>query len=445
MKPLPRLLCLSAACAAFALRLFSAPPAPDALRERYVAGLGVIADAQATVARTGRMLDLIESGADAQANRASLMESRLLNTRHQADSFDRQIQALAAQTTRLLEQKRRIETRFGTLDRTLGDDRALLAKSTEIAGALVASAEKSGSYVERTIAENVTGELKQHARQLRDLVDRLAQARQRLGLEWTLFDGLQPRLAASAADLKTLNAELAAASGKVEKLRASLNELRAALERDHAGLTKQHQAFGVSVEGFRLVQADVLRRWLLDGPPAGDLPPLSIDDIVESGLHDASEDGDTGARYGASVASPAAVGDATTQMDPMSVSMQEAEQNNQISPEFTQLNRRARWLLAMLTRLEVFATLSLHEAEQWNHSASQWRSQLTNLNRSVADQRGQLSSLQMEQDMVATTIKLIGQQASDTTGTVAAAVKHLGTQAEKLAQLTAELKRLSAN
>lgn len=445
MKHSFRLLLLSAACSAFTVRLVAAPATPDVLREKYVAGLAVIADAQATASRTGHMLDLIESGADNQANRAAMMESRLLGTKHSAESFNRQLQSLDALTARLLEQKQRIETRFGTLDRALADNRALLGKSTEAVGALITSAEKSGSYVERTIAEEAGESLKEHARYLRDVADRLAQARQRIGLERTLFDGLQPRLAATANDLKALTGELGVTNEKVAKLQASLKDLQAALQRDRASLSKQHEAFGAVIEGFRVVQADVLRRWLLDGPPAGELPSLTIDDIVESGY------ADTGSfRASAPVGTFAADPNSDAQLLASRADMRpkgaaEADKNNQISAEFTQLHRRVRWLLAMLERLESFAEESLGEAEGWNRSANQWRSQLTNVNRSIADERGQLSSLQMEQDMVATTIKLIGQQASDTTGTVAAAVKNLGAQAQKLSEITADLKKLSGS
>lgn len=444
MKPSLRSFCLAAACSAFALRLVSAPATPDVLRERYVAGLAVIADVQATTSRTGQMLDLIERGAETQAARVSTMEDRLLVTRQQADYFDRQIQSLGGQTTRLLEQKHRIDTRFSTLDRSLADDRTLLAKSTEAVGALVASAEKSGAYVERTIAEAATEELKHHARQLRDLVDRLAQARQRAGLERTLFEGLQPRLTAAANDLKGLNADLGDTNNNVVKLRDSLGILRGGLERDRASLAKQYQAFGLAVEGFRVTQADVLRRWLLSGPPAGDLPSLSIDDIVESGLVESGYGGKGGSAIDPVISPNAMAAHSPTQRE-SAPGMADAEKGGQVSAEFTQLNRRVRWFLSMLERLEQFAEESLGEAEGWNMETSRWRVMLTNLNRSIADGRGQLTSLQMEQDMVATTIKLIGQQSSDTTESVANAAKHIAAQAAQLTSLTAELKRLSAN
>lgn len=445
MKLSIRLVCFSAALTAFSSPLVSAPAAPDALRERYVAGLAVIADAQATAARTGRMLDLIEDGADIQASRTAQMESRLLTARHQADSFDRQIQGLGAQTTRLLDQKQRIETRYGALERALGDDRTLLAKSTEAVSALATSAEKSGSYIERTIAENATNELKQHAIYLRDLVDRLAQSRQRISLERTLFEGLQPKVTAAATDLKALNMDITTTSDKVARLRTALGELRTILERDRASLSKQYQTFGVAIEGFRVTQADVIRRWLLDGPPAGELPSLSIDDIVESGLVGATFNGSSPVAFAEDPNTTLSARDRATGQATSASLAEEGEKNNQISAEFTQLNRRVRWLLSMLGRLELFAEQSLQEAEAWSGQTSSWRSQLTNVNRNIADTRGQLTSLQMEQDMVTTTIKLIGQQASDTTGIVAAAVKNLGAQADKLSSLTAELKRLSSN
>ncbi len=445
MKRFLRLLCLSAACSAFTLRLLSAPTTPDVLRESYVAGLGVIADTQATASRTDRLLDLISTGTAMQAQRTAAMESQLLSTRQQIDSLDRQIQSLGHQGAQLQEQRQQIETRFGALDHALADDRLLLAKSTEAVGALVASAEKSGSYVEQSMAAQTTAELKSHARALRDLADHIAQARQHISLERTLFEGLQPRLKSTTDDLKALATELATSTEKVGKVRAALGEVNGTLERDRATLSKQYQAFGVAVEGFRLVQADVLRRWLLDGPPSGDLPSLSIDDIVESGIRQTSYGAPSGVFAADASVNPNSVGLENRGVGGKASKEMEAEKSNQISAEFTQLNRRARWLLAMLDRLESFAEESLNEAEGWNGSAGAWRSQLTNINRDIADARGQLSSLQMEQDMVVTTVKLIGQQSSDTAGSVATAVKQIAAQAEKLSQLTAELKRLSAN
>jgi chromosome segregation ATPase len=448
MKSHPFVLFSFAATAAFAISLAAAPAAADKLHERYVTGLAIIADTQAATARMGRTLEVIENGADAQASRVTSMESRLFSVKQSTERLERESESLGATTKNLLDQKIRIEARFTSLERALNDDRTLLTKSTEIISALLASAEKSGSNIERTIAEQTTAELKQHAGVLRAIADQLAQTRQRIGLERTLFEGLQPRLGTTGADLKAVSGELAAAGDRIATQRTALTTLRSALDRDRANLAGPYVAFGIAIEGYRVVQVDVLRRWLLDGPPAVEIPALSINDIIESSLPSAGK-----GRYAAHVESPNAVAfaeDPNTQLSSRSASASIAEPsdagaNNQISVEFTQLNRRARWSLAMLQRLEAFAGESLMEAENWTEAATNWRSELTNMNRAIADLRGTLASLQLEQDMIAATIKLITKQTDDTSGSVAETAKRIASQTTQLTSLTAELKRLSAD
>jgi chromosome segregation ATPase len=375
------------------------------------------------------------------------METRLLNARQTINNLGQLVENLSTTTARLLDEKARVEKRFTTLERALADDRAILGKSTDAINALVGSAEKSGSFVERTIAEQATTTLRQHAARLRHSADQLAQTRQRIGLERTLFEGLQPRVTTAGDDIKTVSSELEAASVHVIKQRDSITELHTALERDRIGLAKRYDAFGLAVESFRVTQIDMLRRWLLDGPPDGELPSLSIYDVIESGIgtplpvrSDTSNTmgGDSFGGEGGGYASAS---------QPAYAPMAHAESNpgNQISAEFTQLNRRVRWCLGMLQRLQTFSDESLSEATAWIDSAARWRVQLTNATRSIADQRGALAAVQMEQDMIASTIALIKKQADDTNAAVADTSNYIASQTAKLASITADLKRLSAD
>jgi chromosome segregation ATPase len=437
---------LFAASAALVLTLSAAPASPDKLHESYVAGLTIIANTRAATTRMEHTLDLIDQGADAQTARVATMESRLFGVNQSIKQLEQRAQSLGPLTKDLLGRKSRIEARFAPLEHALKDDRTLLTKSIEAVAAVTASAEKSGSPIERSLAEEMTAEIKQHAASLRDVADQLAQSRQRISLESTLFEGLQPHLATAMTDLTNVTTDSTSASDRVAKQRANLKDLRDNLNRDRSSLAGPFAVFGTAVEDFRVVQIDVLRRWLLDGPPAGEIPALTIDEVVESGLPA------PGRAYAATASDPnfMATGDSATSLSPFQINKKggktdENSAGNQISAEFTQLSRRARWCLAMLDRLESFADESLGEAEGWTSAAANWRTELTNINHAIADLRGTLASLQMEQDIVASTIKLIAKQAADTTGKVAATGRQIADQTTQLKNLTAELKRLSAN
>ncbi|MDR2675350.1 MAG: hypothetical protein LBC18_10950 [Opitutaceae bacterium] len=426
------------------------------LRERYVSGLALINETQAATTRTGATLNLIEDGANAQSARVASMETRLLNARQTINSLGQLVENLSTTTARLLDEKARVEKRFTTLERALADDRAILGKSTAAINALVGSAEKSGSSVERAIAGQATATLQQHAARLRRSAGQLEQTRQRIGLERTLFEGLQPRITATGDDLKTVSTELEAASARVTKQRDSITELHAALERDRTGLAKRYDAFGLAVESFRVTQIDMLRRWLLDGPPDGELPSLGIDDVIESGLMSSSPGPvqtdqtvntalSTGDSFIGGVSGGSFAGKGKQQLPYEPAPNAEAEHGSHISAEFTQFNRRVRWCLGMLQRLQTFSDESLSEAAGWIDSAANWRAQLTNATRSIADQRGALAAVQMEQDMIASTIALIKKQADDTNAAVANTSNYIASQTAKLASITADLKRLSAD
>ncbi len=77
----------------------------------------------------------------------------------------------------------------------------------------------------------------------------------------------------------------------------------------------------------------------------------------------------------------------------------------------------------------------------WTGDAESWRSQFTRSGRTLADQRGVLSSLEMEQAVVTTTVSLITKQAKTAEAQVDVVVELLEKQTKRLAAVTAELKR----
>src|SRR4051812_32533928 len=63
---------------------------PERLRERYVEGVRLIAEARDTINRTSQVLLLVESGADEQANRILQMESHLTHVDHVVTSLKKE-------------------------------------------------------------------------------------------------------------------------------------------------------------------------------------------------------------------------------------------------------------------------------------------------------------------------------------------------------------------
>ena len=105
----------------------------------------------------------------------------------------------------------------------------------------------------------------------------------RVKLEFTLLQGLQARASSDAADIKAVNAEQAKLTMQVATQRAAVDKLIAALVGSRSSLADRGNEFSHAVERFRVVQVGVLRRWLIDGPPAGEAPSLTIMDVQEAG------------------------------------------------------------------------------------------------------------------------------------------------------------------
>jgi hypothetical protein len=118
-----------------------------------------------------------------------------------------------------------------------------------------------------------------------------------------------------------------------------------------------------------------------------------------------------------------------------------AEELNQAGADVIALYRKARWYLAMLERLNVFAEESLETVYGWTGDAESWRSQFMRSGRTLADQRGVLSSLEMEQAVVTTTVGLMTKQAKTAEAQVDVVVELLEKQTKRLAAVTVELKR----
>ena len=116
---------------------------------------------------------------------------------------------------------------------------------------------------------------------------------------------------------------------------------------------------------------------------------------------------------------------------------------SQSSPEIIQLSKRAKWYLAMLSRLTSFVGESLNEAAVWSNEAEGWRNGLSGAGRMLAEQRGVLATLQMEQEIVTTTVALIATQEATSGEQVRIVSADVDHQAKRLEEISAELKKQS--
>jgi len=429
------------------------------LRETYVNGLKNISDTKAAYTRTGNLLNIVENGAAQQSQSIAGMESRLLQVRQTLTNLQNNTQNLTAAGASLLAQRDRIQDRFATLQTALADTRALLAGATNAVDALVASADKSGNILERQLASQTVSDLQNLAAQLQRYATNVEQTRRQIDLEYTLFKGLQDRPASVATDITSALAELKTTTDQIAKQRASVDALLARLAKDRTGLTDKYNAFAQTVENFRVVQISVLRRWLLDGPPAGEIPSLTVDDVLEnvfappaptviaSGIlnsnivaTDAFGAGDALTSRQLQTRQPALAGaPASTWAGKPNIDM------NQLTPETIQNHKRAQWYLTMLNRLVSFANESQNEASGWLSATNNWRNQLGNITSTLAQQRGNLSTLQLEQGTISTTVALIGKQADTTSAEISTAASTIATQTTALQSIIDDLKKRSAD
>ncbi len=416
----------------------------DGLRQRYVEGVRLISDVRGAVARTNDVLQLVEQGADGQVRQIADMEAQLQQVKRTTGFLETDAARRVAEGQRLAQEQGRLQERFGALARVLADERTLLTGATETAAALLTAADKSGKLAERRIADEVAGGLKDMADQLRSHANAVAQMQVRVKLESTLLQGLQPRSTEAAAAISAVNAEHGKLAAQMAGQRKAVDALAAGLLSDRRELAARMNEFGRTVETFRVVQLDVLRLWLVGGPPPGEMPALTIEDVMEGnefmkkpvrpdpsatmlgqagGLANA---GDRDGSYGSSRAS--------------SASEASDEDVNQASAEVVRLRNRARWYFGMLNRLTSFSIESLKEANGWAGEAEGWRNGLAAAGRTLADQSGVLTTVRMQQEMATTTVGLISAQAETVRAQVRAEIEQLEKQTKRLHAIAAELK-----
>lgn len=425
--------------------IFAADTAkPDLnLNEQYVKGLKLISETQSTLSNADDILTLVEASADAQTDRIAQMEGTLQSIANAAESLDGQSQRRTVTTMDLSLEKDRLQARFSTLKMALADDRSLLAGATKTVQALISVADKSGKVAERRLADQATTSLKEAAEQLQLAQNRLTQMQLRVEMETTLLQGLQPNLARTAAEVGVLKSEHEKAQRQVKAQRAAIDRLNALLKEGRTLLTERRDNFGKAIETFRLAQVRVLRHWLIDGPPVGEMPSLTIDDVILAGmgsdkmmmqpeLNTTVMDPNSG---GFSSNASRAVGNPGA-TDPSDVTEPESAQ---VSDEAIRLNKQAQWYLTMLRRLTSFAAQSNYEAKSWTYKMEYWRNEFSSASRTQGEQLGSLTSLQVEQGMLASTIELITKQAMTARAQVETAAAQVNEKITRLNEISATL------
>ncbi len=422
----------------------TATPVPN-LNEQYVNGLKLIAETQSALSNADDVLTLVEASADAQADRIAQMEGTLQSIANVAASLDGQSQRRTVTTMDLSLEKDRLQARFATLSMALADDRSLLAGATKTVQDLILVADKSGKVAERRLADQATTSLKEAAEQLQSAQNRLTQMQLRVEMETTLLQGLQPNLARTAAEVGALKTEHEKAQRQVKDQRAAIDRLNALLKEGRTLLTERRDKFGKAIESFRLAQVRVLRHWLLEGPPESELPPLTIDDVILAGL--GSDEMAMSPNLSSTVLGPNSGGFASHAsraggnpgaIDPSDVA--EAE-SAQVSGEAIRLNKQAQWYLAMLRRLTSFAAQSNNEAISWTLKMVYWRNEFSSASRTQGEQLGTLTSLQVEQGMLATTIELFTKQAMTARAQVETAAAQVNEKITRLNEISATLRQ----
>ena len=390
------------------------------------------------------MLSIVESGSDAQAVRIADMELRLQGVQRATGYLDTESARRVAAGQKLLREKARLEERFAVLEPALADDKALLAGATKTVDELLTAADRSGKLSERRVADITADELKIAAEQVHMAADRLAQMQLRVKLEFTLLQGLQARASGDAADIKAVNAEQVKIAVLVSAQRTAVDKLAAALVETRHQLSDCGNEFSRAVEQFRVVQVGVLRRWLVDGPPAGEAPSLTIMDVQEAGFLPRLRRPDPASTVLGSMGEGIDANAAPMESRSMSKFHDDGEvDSTQSSPDVIQLSKRAKWYLAMLSRLTSFVGESMDEAFAWSSEAEAWRNGLSSAGRVLAEQRGVLATLQMEQEIVTTTVALIANQEGTAGEQVRSVSADVDRQTKRLETISAELKKQS--
>jgi len=390
------------------------------------------------------VLSIVESGSDAQAVRIADMELRLQGVQRATGYLDTESARRVAAGQKLLREKARLEERFAVLEPALADDKALLAGATKTVDELLTAADRSGKLSERRVADITADELKIAAEQVHMAADRLAQMQLRVKLEFTLLQGLQARASGDAADIKAVNAEQVKIAVLVSAQRTAVDKLAAALVETRHQLSDCGNEFSRAVEQFRVVQVGVLRRWLVDGPPAGEAPSLTIMDVQEAGFLPRLRRPDPASTVLGSMGEGIDANAAPMESRSMSKFHDDGEvDSTQSSPDVIQLSKRAKWYLAMLSRLTSFVGESMDEAFAWSSEAEAWRNGLSSAGRVLAEQRGVLATLQMEQEIVTTTVALIANQEGTAGEQVRSVSADVDRQTKRLETISAELKKQS--
>ena len=421
-------------------------PVTTGLRESYIEGLKLIAEARTSIERASEVLTMVETGADAQARRIAEMEGKLTGIKSTNSMLETQGARGVEQCKKLLLDKAQVDERFAALTLALDNSETLLKGATQTVSDLLTAADKSGRLAERRLAEESAEMLKSEAEKLHYASIRLGQMQLRVKLEATLLLGLQQKATADSNEINSVNAEQAKMATQVAAQRQAVDKLSTGLLKSRGELDRQNVQLSQRVEKFRIVQVALLRRWLLDGPPAGELPALSVTDIIERSyapkikrptpdstiLGPQSFAMNTLADSASAITSRGGASGGKVSIDP-----------TEASQTVIQLHKRTEWYLAMLSRLSSFSEESLAEASNWSSEAEDWRNQLSVFGKVLADQRGTLASMQMEQDIVTTMITLISAQASTAQEQVTLICSEVERQTTKLKELSQSLEKKS--
>lgn len=430
-----------------AAELASKTGAADQLRVTYVEGLQVVAETRAMLERTENLLGLQEMATEQHVARITGVEWRIKGAKDQLEALGKNVTRSGADRERMLAEHARSLERFSVLDRALVDRSALLAGATEAVSKLMELADKSGRLNERQLAEQMVGEMKSTARNFQAMVDRMEDAKLRIGLENTLVQGMGTRLPTLSKEVERLLQEQAGLTAQLVDFRAAVAKLELGVRGDRALLDGKVAEFARTVENYRVVQVDVLRRWLLSGPPEGDWPAMSSLDMVEAGLggrkfamesRDASAvavapepEGDL-AHRGMSVSGGRAGGIAGLDQD-----MQQA------NPDLVKHYKRVRWYLSMIGRVMELTHESVANAEQWIRQSRDWNSEHMGNNRELAQLLGSLAGLSTELKTTGLTIDLTATQAATVSTKVAEAAGQLDKQNQSLGKLISSLRELA--
>lgn len=416
------------------------------LRDTYVAGVRLISETRNSVENASSLLTLVENGADQQAIKVSQMERGAANLKSMNASLAARVAVSCQLGKKLKAEKSRLDARFAVLADALDNDAALLEPARKALDELTATADRSGSLAVRRLADRDLALMTAEAARLHRAPAILEQTRMTTNLEYTLLEGLQQSAQASSEDLKKVAAELTGLEPAIAAQRASIDKVRAALLQSRSELDARTTDFNGNIERFRVVQVAALRRWLTDGMPQGDIPSLAGMNLSEAGFSEDRMVTKMGPENSEVRPSPD-----ETHLRP-SVAYggaggrglnAEAEENEGAGAEALKLHNRVVWHLSMLGRLNDFLDESIAEAGNWRGKSERWRSELASYSSELSEERSWLTGLRVSQDMLTTTISLLGKQADAAGERVRAVNADIAARQTRLAELTSSIEKLS--